>query len=219
MRVITLKGGFDKNLCYLVAGEGSSRALLVDASVEGSRILEAARGAGLELDYVFVTHPHGDHVWALGDVLAHSAAEVLVYGRATRTIGAPAGRVRGLADGEELRWGELTLRFLFTPGHEPDHMCLHIPESGVLFTGDTLFVGRTGRTRSAQASARQLFRSIRDRIQPLPDTTRFYPGHDYGEVPSRTLGEERRLNAFLKAADEDEFVRVMAAYERSRAGG
>ncbi|GIW71361.1 MAG: hypothetical protein KatS3mg102_0903 [Planctomycetota bacterium] len=114
--------------------------------------------------------------------------------------------------------GGLLWRALHTPGHEPHHICLYLPEEHALFTGDVLFIGRTGRTVAPGADTRQLYRSLRSRVLVLPDRTRLYPGHDYGPVRSRTLGEERAVNPWLQAEDEQAFVRVMQEYERRRRG-
>jgi hydroxyacylglutathione hydrolase len=64
---------------------------------------------------------------------------------------------------------------------------------GHLFTGDTLFVGDSGRTDLKGGHRPTLGASIR-RLMRLPEETIVWPGHDYGPTPSSTLGWEKRHN-------------------------
>ena len=61
---------------------------------------------------------------------------------------------------------------------------------GNLFTGDTLFVGAVGRTDVTGASLDTLLESLEKKILALPKETVVWPGHDYGETPTSTLGRE-----------------------------
>jgi glyoxylase-like metal-dependent hydrolase (beta-lactamase superfamily II) len=216
MRVITLAGGFDKNLTYLAASDGRSDAVLVDAAVGAEEILASLEEHGLRLACLVLTHGHQDHWWSAQEVLERTGAALAAYEGSAALSDLVAPRTLALADGEVLDEAGLRLQALFTPGHAPDHICLYEQTASVLFTGDALFVGRTGRTASPSQDARTLYRSLRDKLATIPDAVTFYPGHDYGPVPSRTLGEERAQNRWLQAQDEDEFVRVMDAYEASR---
>ena len=98
-------------------------------------------------------------------------------------------------DGHLIPLGDGLALVLHTPGHTPGGICLSFP--GHLFTGDTLFVGAAGRTDLPGASLTQLIASLEEKIMPLPDETRIWPGHDYGETPTSTLGEEKVNNPFL----------------------
>jgi hydroxyacylglutathione hydrolase len=108
-----------------------------------------------------------------------------------------------LADGDEIRVGRHVGRVIHTPGHSPGGVCLHFPEDGVLLTGDTLFAGSVGRTDLPGGDVRALLRSIRERLFPLGDEVRFFPGHG----PGGTLGEERRENPY--AGDDAPHGRFM----------
>jgi glyoxylase-like metal-dependent hydrolase (beta-lactamase superfamily II) len=96
-----------------------------------------------------------------------------------------------LTDGERIRVGDLALEVIHTPGHTPGGVCLYA--DGNLFTGDTLFVGDSGRTDLPGGDRPTLGASIR-RLMTLPEDTVVWPGHDYGPTPSSTLGWEKRHN-------------------------
>jgi glyoxylase-like metal-dependent hydrolase (beta-lactamase superfamily II) len=74
-------------------------------------------------------------------------------------------------------------------------------------TGDTLFIGNCGRTDLPGGDARALYDSLQ-RLKRLPDALLVLPGHDYGEVPSRSLGEEKARNPTLRAASFEEFQAI-----------
>jgi len=100
-----------------------------------------------------------------------------------------------VADGHLLPLGAWQARVLHTPGHTPGAICLSFP--GHLFTGDTLFVEAAGRTDLPGGSLDVLIQSLEEKIMPLPDDTRIWPGHDYGGVATSTLGEEKLNNPYL----------------------
>jgi glyoxylase-like metal-dependent hydrolase (beta-lactamase superfamily II) len=97
--------------------------------------------------------------------------------------------------GQRLPLGHHEALVIHTPGHSPGSICLYFP--GHLFTGDTLFVSAAGRTDLPGASLEQLIQSLEQKIMPLPDDTRIWPGHDYGETATAPLGDEKRTNPFL----------------------
>ena len=76
---------------------------------------------------------------------------------------------------------------------------------GAVMTGDTLFVGGCGRTDFPGGNPRLLWRSLQ-KLASLPEETRVYPGHDYGQTPTSTIGWERTTNPYLLCATEEAFV-------------
>jgi glyoxylase-like metal-dependent hydrolase (beta-lactamase superfamily II) len=106
----------------------------------------------------------------------------------------PEADVR-LSGDEDLQVGAITFKVIHTPGHTPGGICLYA--EGNLFTGDTLFVGDSGRTDLKGGHRPTLGASIR-RLMTLPDDTVVWPGHDYGPSPSSTIGWEKRHNVNAK---------------------
>ena len=91
-----------------------------------------------------------------------------------------------LADGDVLRAGGIELRVLLTPGHSPGSSCLHAPELGTVFTGDTLFQGGPGATGRSYSSFDTIIESIRTTLLTLPGDTTVRTGHG----DSTTIGAE-----------------------------
>ena len=91
--------------------------------------------------------------------------------------------------------GNLEVRTIHTPGHSPGSSCYLVGNN--LFTGDTLFVGDVGRSDLVGGSFETLLRSIKERIIVLPEETRVWPGHDYGEMPTSTLAWELKENPYI----------------------
>ena len=168
-------GPFGNN-AYIVRPAGGGPAVVVDAPA-GSEAVVAAL-AETPVSAIVVTHSHADH-WGGFDVLrAHTAAPVYI-GEWELDVD-PARAPQRLRDGATLRVGLTTIRVIETPGHTPGSICLLV--GGALMTGDTLFPGGPGHSRSSDA-LRQEIQSITTRLYTLPDDTLVLPGHG----PSTTI--------------------------------
>lgn len=183
---------------YLVQCEATSEAVIIDPGGAEESLARWAADEGADVRLVCNTHGHGDHVagnerlCALLDVdCALLGAEVDFFGL-QRSLDCG---IRRLKDGERVSVGEAALEVRHTPGHTPGGVCFHAP--GHLFTGDTLFVGAVGRTDLQGSSMRALLGSIERQILPLDDDTVVWPGHDYGDTPTSTVGRERSQNPFI----------------------
>jgi glyoxylase-like metal-dependent hydrolase (beta-lactamase superfamily II) len=199
-------GAFQEN-AYLVIDEEVGRAALVDPGAEGERLVAAVRASGAQLDAIWVTHGHVDHVGGIAalkrafdvPVYLHPLEEPL-YRAAVQhglvfglRVEEPPLPDRALGDGDVLHLGSLTFRVMHVPGHAPGHVVLH--GHGVAFVGDCLFAGSIGRTDLPLASAAHLAKSL-ERICTLDDETVVYPGHG----PATTIGRERMSNPFLNGS-------------------
>jgi hydroxyacylglutathione hydrolase len=102
---------------------------------------------------------------------------------------------RTVREGDFIEVGQIRLRVIHTPGHSPGSMVLLL--NGYAFTGDTLFVEAVGRTDLPGGSGEVMFDSIRKKLCTLPDETVVLPGHNYGSMPTSTIGHEKQFNPFL----------------------
>jgi hydroxyacylglutathione hydrolase len=189
MIVRQLSVGPMDNFCYLAGCPQSRRALVVDPGAEAERIFNELRKEGLTVTAIVNTHGHADHTAAGPALKALTGAPILMHALDAAAADWVDGR---LAGDQDLAVGGLVFRVIHTPGHSPGGICLYA--AGHLFTGDTLFVGDSGRTDLSGGHRPTLAASLR-RLMQLPDETVVWPGHDYGPTPFSTIGWEKRHNA------------------------
>jgi hydroxyacylglutathione hydrolase len=197
-------GPFEEN-CYLVVDEGTWRAALVDPGDEAGRIIRMVRDSGAELDAIWLTHAHIDHIGAVAAVkrewhvpvylhsadaplYAAGARQASFYGLAFEQPDPPD---RELADGDRARVGNLEFEVLHTPGHSPGLVVFH--GNGVVLAGDLLFAGSIGRTDLPLSSPAEMEASLVRLMRELTDDVAVHPGHG----PPTSIGRERVSNPFL----------------------
>jgi glyoxylase-like metal-dependent hydrolase (beta-lactamase superfamily II) len=154
------------------------QVLVIDAAHDAGAIAEAV--GGREVLAIACTHAHDDHVNAApalagrvgAPILLHPADDVLW--RLAHTEARPADT---LSDGDVLRVGGAEVRVLHTPGHAPGAVCFHVPDLGVVFTGDTLFQGGPGATGRSYSDFPTIVDSIRTHLLTLPADTVVHTGH------------------------------------------
>ena len=171
-----IRVGGDRNFGYLIGEEISRQAAIVDASYAPERMLESAERHGFTVDYVISTHSHPDHIAGNAYIVERTSAPEVLH------ESTPHPCSRRIRDGDELPLGNLRLRFLHTPGHIPDHVCVLVDNK--LLTGDILFVGKIGGTgpHFPLSDPRQQWDSLQ-RIMRLDGKVEVWPGHDYGVRP------------------------------------
>jgi len=167
---------------YILVCAATGAAVLIDAPGPARDILAAL--SGREVEYILITHGHGDHLGALPELKRALNAPVAVHPADARRL--PFNPDRLLQDGETISVGEVTLKVIHTPGHTPGSVCFYSP--GDLFSGDTLFPNGPGKTATPR-DFRQIVESITGKLFVLPDDTRVYPGHGEGTE----LGREKAL--------------------------
>ena len=106
-----------------------------------------------------------------------------------------------------MKVGDVNLRFILTPGHTKGGICIIVDNEAIL-TGDTLFIGDCGRTDLPGGSFEQMFKTLQEKIKPLPDNLIVFPGHDYGNKPFDILGNQKRTNKTLIARNLEEFSKI-----------
>jgi hydroxyacylglutathione hydrolase len=153
---------------------GGGRAFVVDPG-DASAVMQALRQHDLSLIAILVTHDHWDHVAGAADLQSKTHCEVIGVDRAL--IPTPD---RIVAQGDALMLGEVPIHVMATPGHTRASVCYYIPAqagtNGVVYTGDTLFVGGCGRL--LECDALTMWQSLQ-RLSALPGETLVYCGHDY----------------------------------------
>jgi len=208
VKVRSFATGGDRNLGYAAVDRGTGMTTLIDPSPDPRPLLAYIGEERLTVQYVFVTHGHPDHTAGGEMVLEATGRRPLPFGDRDKVTGT------AVAHGARFPLGGLHVQVLHTPGHTSDSICLLVGDA--LFSGDTLFVGKVGGTDSGGEAMSQ-YRSLHDVVLSLPDDTRIFPGHDYGQSPESTIGAERRSNPFLLSPDLDSFIdlkRNWGAYKK-----
>jgi len=214
---------FDDGLAqasFLVGCDRTKQAVVIDPRRDTAIYVDAAKQLGATIVAAIETHVHADFVSGARELAQQGVRIITGPGAGLQIEHFEAG------DNERLPIGDVTLTFLHTPGHTPEHICvLATPPDGPpkIFTGDLLFVGGVGRPDLlgddlTRQLADQLFDSLR-RVMSLDDRTEVHPGHGAGSLcgagigkePSTTIGLERRQNAMLQYDDRSAFVAAVLA--------
>jgi glyoxylase-like metal-dependent hydrolase (beta-lactamase superfamily II) len=200
--------------CWVVGEEESGPVAVIDPGGDAPRLLEFLNGR--EVEVVFLTHAHFDHVGAAGALVEATGATVCIHAEDAGRLATDAAHGTGgalfgfpgvvapepdrlLSDGDTVQAAGMEFTVLHTPGHTRGGVCLLVcPEGSVphLFSGDTLFAGSVGRTDFPGGDARALSRSIAEKLAPLHPDTVVHPGHG----PDTTIAREMRVNPFWPRA-------------------
>ncbi len=200
MKVERLAVGEAQANCYIVSEEESGKCALIDPGAEEERILQALEDGKLHCEAIFLTHCHRDHTGAAAAISAKTGAPVYINKKdsdlnehAPHKVYPLPENYRLLSDGDTVPVGKLEFKVLETPGHTPGGITLIC--GNALFTGDTLFKGKCGKTILPGGSMRFELKSIH-RIAHLPGDYTLYPGH----MEPSTLEYERKFNMFVLEA-------------------
>jgi hydroxyacylglutathione hydrolase len=202
MTVDQIRIGSD-NFAYLIYGRASKKAAVVDPGMGETKIEKALKEKGLELEYIILTHHHYDHTTGAIELRDRLGGRIFAHQDDAPMI---QGVDATLFDGEVLKIGDIDAKVIHTPGHTPGGICLLVTDR-YLLTGDTLFINECGRCDLPGSSIEDMFLSLK-RLGSLPDDLIVYPGHDYGPIPSDTLGNQNRTNYTMKAKTVEEFMRL-----------
>ncbi len=172
---------------YLLWDPATLESAVIDVRFDAvQHTLPVLAELGLKLKYAIDTHTHADHLSGSDRLRNLTGCKVVMSSDARSRV--PDHLVQ---DGSSLKLGDHELRFLHTPGHTPDSMCIF--DGARVFTGDTLFIGSAARTDFMGGSSEQLFASFR-KIEKLGPGIEVWPGHDYNGKFSSTVGAELKSN-------------------------
>ncbi len=176
--------------CYILGCDRTKEGLVIDPGGEVFRIIKEISKLRLKIRYILLTHFHMDHTGGAVEMRKITKAPIWIHGLDAKGLNfKPDGR---LFHGQELAIGKFKVKVIHTPGHSPGGVCFHAP--GVVFTGDTLFAGSVGRTDFPGGNHDLLVQGVTDKVFPLGDKLRVYPGHG----PHSTIARERMTNPFFR---------------------
>ncbi len=199
-----LEPSFGENM-YILVDEETKKCAVVDPGGAEDKILNYIKNNGLTLEYILLTHGHGDHIGAVKSIREQTGAKVVAHtdekellndNRKNLSCMMPHCGPQELDadiyvnDKEKLTLGNLKLSFIHTPGHTKGGMCIRVNDD--MFTGDTLFAGSIGRTDFIGGSYKELEKSLK-KLSKYENDVKIHPGHG----PSSTLGIEKTSNPYM----------------------
>ena len=208
----------DQNV-YIYFDEETKEGVIIDPGNDAPQIAEIIKRNEINVKAILLTHGHGDHIGAVTALKAEFGCPVAAHRWEIPVLEDERANLSGMIygsvaftpeivfeDGDEYSVGSAVLKVLHTPGHTQGGVCYYDEANHMLFSGDTLFYASVGRTDfpnppvkdgigypSSENYAR-LISSIRDKLYPLPDETKVYPGHG----SETTIRFEKKFNPFIK---------------------
>ncbi len=198
---------FDKQTStytYVVGSKKNKESLIIDPVLDNvNRYLEFLNQNKLKLLFALDTHIHADHISGMSLLNEKTGCKLLMGEHTTAE-----GLSKKLHNNEEFNVGDMIVKTIFTPGHTSDSYCFLIND--MLFTGDTLLIGETGRTDFQNGNSVSAYNSLFNIILKFPDNTKIFPGHDYNGKTSSTVGDEKKTNPRLQVKSEQEYADLMS---------
>ena len=189
--------------CYIVVDEKLKKAMVIDPAGNVAMTIEILNNLGVELEYIYLTHCHADHINGVNELKKEMGGKVLIHRNGRENlenripvlaeyIGVPPIYVKedSIVDDEDiLHVGDIEFRVIYTPGHTNDGTSLYCEKEGLVFSGDTLFKGAWGRVDLPTSDFDSIMNSIIKKLLILPENTIVYPGHG---KPTR-IGDEKPI--------------------------
>ena len=206
MIIVYIPSGLLQAITYVVCDETSRLGFIVDLGGYSKELKNIIEKNDIQIQYIVLTHGHGDHIGGVQEHLKDFPDAKVVCSRAEEKMlldpelneahhfGPEKVSFKPdilVDDGDTLTVGNMTMKFIMTPGHTEGGMCILIDD--VLFSGDTLFCRSIGRTDLAGGDFRTIMESIKKKLFLLPDETQVLPGH----MGPTTIGFEKENNPFV----------------------
>lgn len=199
MDVETFAVGMLSTNCYVACCSETKEAIIIDPGLdyeeEAEPIFNFIEKQKLNIRFIVNTHGHSDHITGDGLMQKKYGVPICVHKLDAAFLGAFQNIFSQknilLDDGDEIKFGKVTLKVLYTPGHTMGCICL--TGEKIIFSGDTLFSGSIGRTDNPESSPRDMIVSLK-KLLKLPDNLLVYPGH--GEMS--IMAKEKRFNPFFR---------------------
>ncbi|MBI1978299.1 MAG: MBL fold metallo-hydrolase [Candidatus Omnitrophica bacterium] len=198
-----------QNFVYLVGDQNAQEALVVDPAWEVEAVLKAAREGGFRVKGALITHTHFDHCNGLEALLRQTDGTVYIHKDEAEFLKGMKGNIRKVEGGDKIKVGQVEIAFIHTPGHTPGSQCFLIGNN--LISGDTLFINACGRCDLPGGDAEEMYHSL-SRLADLDEHTILYPGHNYADEPTSTIGNEKQFNPYLRTANLEDFLKYRMGY-------
>jgi len=199
------------NFVYLIGDRETRECVAVDPAWDLAGILGEVARDDMRLTGALVTHYHPDHIGGamgtqiqgLAELMTRSPVKVYAHRAEVQGIcqvsGLSSTDLSPVDSGQLLEVGGVKIQFIHTPGHTPGSQCFLV-NGQRLVSGDTLFIGACGRVDLPGGDPEAMYESLTQKLAKLPDDVELFPGHDYGDTPSASMGNQKQTNPFLNAS-------------------
>ena len=198
-----------QNYVYLIGDRNTREAVVVDPAWNVDAILKAAENDSYKIKGALITHTHFDHVNGLEELLKKTDGTVYINKNEAEFLKGMKEHIKKMEGGDRIQIGQVKINFLHTPGHTPGSQCFLVDNN--LVSGDTLFINACGRCDLPGGDAEEMYASL-NKLAALDESTVLYPGHNYADEPTSTIGNEKRFNPYLQAANLDQFLKHRMGY-------
>lgn len=192
-----------ENFIYLIGDKKTRECVMVDPAWDVTQVLSIAEADGMKVVAGLATHHHYDHTNGIGDLLTKVGCKVYIHKDDAPYLKGLQSEISKVDSGEKLKVGEVEITFIHTPGHTPGSQCFLV--NNRLVSGDTLFINACGRCDLPGGNAEQMYHSLQ-RLAKLNDDVILLPGHNYAEVPTSTIGNEKQFNPYYQAHSVQDFL-------------
>lgn len=188
--------------CYIVSDD-EDLGVIVDPGSDGERISLMLMQEGIKPVAILLTHGHFDHVGAVNYLknkhnlavyaniyekgILSDASKIYVFGGDGEAVNVD----NWVSDGDELVFGQMKFKVIYTPGHTAGSCCYLIDNH--LLSGDTLFLKSIGRCDLPGGSFEAIDSSIKRKLFTLDGNTIVYPGHG----GTTDIEHEKNFNPFV----------------------
>ena len=206
-----------QNFVYLIGSTETRKVAVVDGAWGIDEILRIATKDEVEITHALVTHTHPDHVGGrfagmeiegVTELLGKCKAKVVVHKAEAEFLKAlsPSDIIKA-ESGDKIDVGGVEIQLLHTPGHTPGSQCFLIDNR--IVSGDTLFIGSCGRVNLPGSNPEQMYYSLTQKLMALPDDTVLFPGHNYSDQPTSTIGQQKQSNPYFQFHSLKQFLSAM----------
>lgn len=192
--------------CYIIGDDKTDKAAVIDPGGDVDKIVDVLDENNFKLEYIILTHAHGDHIGGVEELRQRTGAPVYMHkddlymlkdSSVNHSISISGTKIETEADnfvndGDILELGSLKMSIIHTPGHTQGGICVQV--ENVLLSGDTLFANSIGRSDLDGGNQEQLIDSIKSKLFILDEEVTVLPGHG----PASTIRIEKLTNPYVR---------------------
>lgn len=193
-----------ENTISIILDHNTKKACVIDPACDADLFIKTTKQKGYTITDIWLTHWHTDHTDATDELAEKTNARILVGENEVKYLNINSD-YSTVKDNEIIAIGDTKAKVINTPGHTAGGVCYLLDKH--LITGDTLFIYGAGHCALKGASAKELFSTMQRLKKEIPDDTYIHCGHDYGEVFTTTMLEQKKGNPFLLINDVKDFIR------------